>query len=283
MKKILPFICILLLLTSCIFGILYFTALDDEENDLEVQQSTTPLRSTVESGIINSTITTTGNVINDAADIYIENISIDFENKLDSKYFRSTHKIGDVLKKDDILYTYKEKDIQTKYDCKIVNMIISEESVQFNLLNYDKLFIVASIDYDKLNLLNFDTKTIITLTTQDATKTYTGKIINFGYEVKDGKVDVQIHSDEKFLPGTPLEISFEIVHQTESLYILKQMLLMDGDIYYVEVENEDGQRTRREVEIGDFFDEYSNNEKIEYVEIKNGLQLGERLIVDIIE
>ena len=88
MKKILPFICILLLLTSCIFGILYFTALDDEENDLEVQQSTTPLRSTVESGIINSTITTTGNVINDAADIYIENISIDFENKLDSKYFR---------------------------------------------------------------------------------------------------------------------------------------------------------------------------------------------------
>ena len=164
---------------------------------------------------------------------------------------------------------------------------ILENEIVVNLLNAgtelaEKLGF-SFIDYDKLNLLNFDTKTIITLTTQDATKTYTGKIINFGYEVKDGKVDVQIHSDEKFLPGTPLEISFEIVHQTESLYILKQMLLMDGDIYYVEVENEDGQRTRREVEIGDFFDEYSNNEKIEYVEIKHGLQLGERLIVDIIE
>lgn len=283
MRKILPFICILLLLTSCIFGLLYFTSSNDEENILEVQQSTTPLRSTVESGIITSTVTSTGNVIHDASDIYIENISIDFKNKSDSKYFSSTHKIGDILKKDDLLYTYKGKDIKIKYDCKIVNMIISEKSVQFSLLNYDNLFIVASVDYDKLNFLDFDTKTVLTLTTQDTTKTYNGKIINFGYEIKDGKVDVQIHSDEKFLPGTPLKVSFEIVHQTESLYILKQMLLMDGDTYYVEVENEDGQRTRREVEIGDFFDEYSNDEKIEYVEIKHGLQLGERLIVDIIE
>ena len=138
MKKILPFICILLLIISCIFGILYFIEFDDEENILEVQQTTTPLRSTVESGIINSAITSTGNVINDAADIYIENIFIDFENKLDSKYFRTTHKIGDVLKKDDTLYTYKGKGIKAKYDCKIVNMIISEDLVEFNLLNYEK-------------------------------------------------------------------------------------------------------------------------------------------------
>ncbi len=286
MRKILPSICVILLLTSCILGLLYFTSLYDEYDEVnipEIQQNKTSLRSSVESGVITSTITSKGSVISDSPDIYIENISVDFNNKSDSKYFSTACKIGDILKKGDLLYEYKGKKVKTNYDCKIVNMVVSDKSAQLSLLNYDNLFIVTSVDFDKLNLLDFNTKTILKLTTKDETKTYNGKIVNFGYEIKDGKIDVQIRSDEKLLPGTPLEVNFEITHQTESLYILKQMLLMDGNTYYVEVENEEGKRTHREVEIGDFFYEYSDNQKIEYVEIKNGLKLGEHLIVDIIE
>lgn len=254
-----------------------------KDPSLEFQQSTTPLRSSVESGIITSTLTSEGNVIADAPDVYIENIFVDFGHKYNAKYFSTPHQIGVILKKGDLLYTFKGKEVKTAYDCKIVDMVIDDYSANFSLLIYDKLFIVTSVDYDKLNYLDFNTKTELTLNIQGEKERYTGKIINFGYEVKNGKVEVRIHCDEKLLPGTPLNVSFEIVHQTESLYILKQMLLMDGDTYYVEVEDGNGQRTRKEVEIGEFFDNYDNEHKVEYVEIKSGLELGERLIIDIVE
>ena len=118
---------------------------------------------------------------------------------------------------------------------------------------------------------------------QGKDRTFNASVKNIGYEVEDGKINIQIDCNEKLLPGTPVKIKFEIVSQVESLYILKQMLMMDGDTYYVEVEESDGTRIRKDIEIGNFFDEYNDGEKIEYVEIKSGLELGEKLIVDIVE
>jgi hypothetical protein len=45
------------------------------------------------------------------------------------------------------------------------------------------------------------------------------------------------------------------------------MLMMDGNTYYVEVQDNSGERTRRDVELGDFFDVYTK------VKIRNSLKL----------
>ena len=151
------------------------------------------------------------------------------------------------------------------------------------MVNFDKLYIIGKIDIDKLNLLDFNTKTTISVKDGKSERIIGAKIINFGYEVKDGKIDVLIHTDENLFPGTPVKIFFEITHKTESLYILKQMLMKEGDSYYVETEASNGDRVRKDVQIGDFFDEYNDGGKIEYVEILSGLEMGEKLIIDIAE
>ena len=141
----------------------------------------------------------------------------------------------------------------------------------------------TNISLDKLSLLNFDTKTIVSQKLNGAKQSFNAKIDNFGYEVVDNEIAVIITTDEKFLPGTTLEITFEIINEMESLYILKQMLMKDGDVYYVEVENNEGFRQRKDIEIGDFFEIYNGNTDIEYVTVVSGLQEGEKLIIDIIE
>jgi hypothetical protein len=285
MRKLLPFLCIIFLLTSCIFGVLYF--LSSKNNDTEIVEeivvNTTELRSSVESGTITSKLEVDGNVIGDAPDIYIDNITIKFANDSDKSSFKTDYKIGDVLKKTDVLCSTKKKKYKVKGDSKIVDIIKSDESVKFILLNYDKLYIVGKIEIDKLDLLDFDTKTTILVKDGASERKLEAKIINWGYEVEDNKIDVFIHTDENLLPGTPVKIIFEITHKNESLYILKQMLMKEADSYYVEVESSNGERIRKDVHIGNFFEEYNDGEVIEYVEIISGLEVGERLIIDILE
>ncbi len=284
MRKTLPFLCIILLLTSCLFGILYFSSTG---NTQEARTPTpdiyvTPLKSKVYSGVITSTITSTGSVINNYPDLYIENIHVEFGKYPEKNKFLFSHKIGDILSNGDLLYVYDKEEVKATFDCKIVDVVYTDESVQISLLNYERLFILTSIDFEKLALLNYDTKTSVFITIQANTRKFDAKIIYLGYEINDRKVDVHIYTNEKLLPGTPVDVAFEIVHETESLYILKNMLMMDGNTYYVEVQENGGERTRRDVEIGDFFNDYTDGQNSEFVEIKSGLEEGESLIVDMI-
>lgn len=284
MRKTLPFICIIFIITSCLFGILYFSS---PKSTLEARTPTpdiyvSTLSSKVYSGIITSTITSTGFVINNAPDIYIENIHIEHGKYPGRNEFILSHNIGDILNKGDLFYVYDKEEVHAAFDCKIIDVVYTETSIQISLLNYEKLFVVTSLDYENLSLLNYGTKASVMVTSHDTTKYFDANIIYLGYEINNRKVDVHISTNEKLLPGTPVNVAFEIVHETESLYILKSMLMMDGNTYYVEVQDNSGERTRRDVELGDFFDVYTNGQNTEFVEIKNGLTEGECLVVDMI-
>lgn len=283
MRKIIPCVCWLLLMFLVIICILKLSSNDTHENTTdEYYTNTIQLRSTVETGIIKNIIISDGNVVGNSSDLYIENVVVNIENTSETNPFKTEYKIGDVLEKNDVLYSYLNRDVKVEYDCKIVNITTTEKTVEFSLLNYENLFIVSSIDYYELDLIDFDTKVTVSLDIKDTVNTFDAKISNFGYEVIDGKVDIQIHCDEKLLPGTPVKITFESENDVESLYILKQMLMLDGDTYYVEVEDNNGTRVRKNIQIGEFFEEYNDGELIEYVEIKSGLEFGEKLIIDIV-
>ena len=93
MRKLLPFVCIVLLLTSCIFGVLYFLSSEDKPAIVEEPiNKTVELRSSVETGIITSTLAADGNVIGDSPDIYMESISVDFVYNSDKSSFETDYK-----------------------------------------------------------------------------------------------------------------------------------------------------------------------------------------------
>jgi len=287
MRKLLPFICIVLLITSSIFGTLFFLSseelIDPLSEEDEVMENITPLRATVDTGIITSTITREGRVIDDSPETYIDIITVEFRNKSDVNNFKTVYSTGDELNKGDVLYVYWNKELKVASDFKIVDIVIDDTGASFTLLNYDELYIVTEIPLDQLDIFDFDTKTTISLTNRGVVEEYDGKIINFGYEVKEGNVvDILVRSKKKLLPGTMVKVNFEVSRQTDSMYILQQMLKKEGDSYYVEVERSDSSREHKNVEIGDFFDMYNDGEKIEFVEILSGLDAGEKLITDII-
>jgi hypothetical protein len=268
-----------------VFGLLYFLSSEKvyEKDIIEPVVEKTILRSTVESGVVTSTFTSDGSVIGGSPETYIDTISVTFAKSTDVTLFKLHRSLGDVLKKDAVLYTYKGKDYKVKSACKIVDITASGNTIKFALLNYDKLFITTSVNLDTLSMLRYNTKTTLTAKVGGADKDFGGQIQNFGYEVTDGKVDVFINAKKKLLPGTPVKVHFDIVHDAESIYILRQMLMKDGDTYYVEVEEDGGTRMRRDVKIGDFFNLYNDGVPVECVVITEGLSQGEKLIVDIME
>lgn len=281
MRKWLPFICIVLLITTAVFGILYFSAFKSGDNTVAEasSQEEITLRSSVYTGTIESTIVSEGKVLGDSPDVYIESVDVELPNKADVKKLEVKHKNGDILKKGDVLYTYGSEVYKVNNKCKIVDIEYEEKSVHFSLLNFDKLYIIAPVDINKLNMLSLDTKATYTIDIDGEDEVYDADIFNFGYEVNDNKVDVFLNTKQELLPGTDIKVTFSFTKETESLYILKQMLMMDGDQYYVFVENEDGTSERRNVEIGEFFEEYNDGEKVEFVEVLDGVKLGEKLII----
>lgn len=280
MRKWLPFICIVLLITTAVFGILYFTTLKNDDNTVaEASSEGITLRSSVYTGTIESTIVSDGKVLGDSPDVYIESVDVDLPNKDDVKRLEVKYKNGDILKKGDVLYIYRNEAYKVNNKCKIVDIEYEEKSVHFSLLNFDKLYITAPVDINKLNMLSLDTKATYIIDIDGEDEVYDADIFNFGYEVNDNKVDVFLNTKQELLPGTDVKVTFSFTSETESLYILKQMLMMDGDQYYVLVENEDGISERRNIEIGEFFEEYNDGEKIEFVEVLDGVKLGEKLII----
>ncbi|HHZ02212.1 MAG TPA: hypothetical protein GX396_04650 [Tissierellia bacterium] len=110
MRKLLPFFCIALLLTTCIFGVLYFlSSKNNTEIVEEIIDKTTVLRSSVESGIITSKLEVDGNVIGDSPDIYMDSITVEFTVDSDKSSFETDYKIGDILKKDSFLYRFRKR------------------------------------------------------------------------------------------------------------------------------------------------------------------------------
>lgn len=284
MRRVFPFICVLLFISTCTFGILYFSDMEKyEETIVESDTNTSVLRSTVESGVITSTLEIDAQVFSESPDAYLERITVNFLNNHDKSTFKTERKLGDVLKNNDILYSMNNKTTTVNFEGKIVDIIYGDNNVEFYILNFDKLYIVGKIDIDKLDVINNNAKVSIVINQKQKEQEYKAEIKNFGYEVIDNKVDVMVNYEPNLLPGTPAKIKFEITGKNKSLYILSKMLMKEDSNYYVYVEQTNGERIQREIELGESFSEFDGENEIEYVEVLSGLEKDEKLIIDVVE
>jgi len=285
MRKLLAFSIVLLVFGACTGGVIFLvgTSLGSAPQTMDIPVvNTYPLRATVESGIITSTIAAAGAVIAEPQSAYLLTQIVEFQTKEDKATLSVNHKLGDSLGVGQTLYTYKGKKTVVRYNCRIVDIAVDETTAQFVLLNYDALYLTVSVTLKQVALLSVGEPVSLTAVFDGSEHTFPGTIINFGYEVADGKVDVLIRPSARLLPGTPVKATLTVTRTTESMYTLKQMLLQDGGSYYVQIERADGSRLRKDVEIGEFFEGYIDGNPIEYVEIVDGLDVGDTLVVDVV-
>ncbi len=284
--KSITLIVILIILGISILGLVYITSnkkyKDTSANIDDIKSNTTVLRAEIFEGKIDSTYKTKGKVLSNDPDKYIYTISVPVS-KNDS--FQLNKKLGDELKKGDILYSLNGKSYKVESDMKIVEYSEATEEKVINLLDYSKLHIVTEIEYDKVNLIGYDSEIKLSLEKQELAEesSFAGSVYRIGYEVKEnGKVDLLIKPDNKLMPGLEVNIEVKLKSKDLSLYTLKQMIKKEGDKYYCEIETEDGKRQRRDIVIGESFTAYNDGVPVDYVEILKGVKAGEIAITDVL-
>lgn len=163
-------------------------------------------------------------------------IDVTFDKKKSYDSFCLKHKIGQDLKKGDTLYHVGGKEYKSEYNGRIVSQEITKEYAHITIMDYDSLVIAASLDLEKLQQIKIGKKVTIKLQNEKGkNKKIKSKIVGIGSTVEDGKVDIYISNKGKLLLGTKMKVSYTNKKKAKSLYILKKMLINDGDVYYVNV------------------------------------------------
>ncbi|MCI8409282.1 MAG: HlyD family efflux transporter periplasmic adaptor subunit [Lachnospiraceae bacterium] len=275
---------IISIMVVCLVGIVSFTkgsnTNDEFEMPEEVNNNITQIRSQVMSDNITSTVTMDGEVcsgIYGESDKYID-VTFDKKKSYDSFYLK--YKIGQDLKKGDTLYHVGGKEYKSEYNGRIVSQEITKEYAHITIMDYDSIVIAASLDLEKLQQIKIGKKVTIQLQSEKGkNKKIKSKIVGIGSTVEDGKVDIYISNKGKLLLGTKMKVSYTNKKKAKSLYILKKMLINDGDVYYVNVL--EGNKTKSiEVKIGEEFQLEEEGQKIEYIEILEGLSGNETLVLE---
>lgn len=190
------------------------------------------------------------------------------------------YKVGQNFKKGDVLYCVGGKEYKSEYNGRIVSQEITKEYAHITVMDYDSLVIAAPIDLEKLQQIKIGKKVTIRIQNEKGeSKEIKSKIIGIGSNVEDGKLDIYISNKGKLLVGTKMKISYTNKKKTKSLYILKKMLINDGDAYYVNI-LENNTTKSIEVKIGEEFQLEEEGQKLEYIEILEGLSGSETLVLE---
>lgn len=283
-SKYISIVVIIGIMVVCLIGIASFTKESNKNDELEIPEEVsnniTQIRSEVMSDNITSTVTIDGIV---CSGIYGESdkyVDVTFDKKMPYDSFYIKYKVGQNLKKGDTLYCVGGKEYKSEYNGRIVSQEITRDYAHITIMDYDSLVIAASLDLEKLQQVKIGKKVTIKMQNEKGDNKETkGRIIGIGSSVEDGKIDIYINNKEKLLLGTKMKVSYTNKKKTKSLYILKKMLINDGDDYYVNILNNNATKSI-EVEIGEEFQLEEEGEKIEYIEIIEGLSGNETLIVE---
>lgn len=287
--KVIFLVLIISILSVCIYGIFYFNHQSGINNSVEENfdpaSNTTPLRADVYSGTIENILTTGGTVLSDSPDVFLDSIVIKWD-KVENLELKVS--LGDELDRKQELYIYKNKTFYATSAFKLIDIIVDYQSktTKLILLNYEKLYIETSIPVDKLGLLNYDSNVIINFDPDiyNQKPSINGKIHRIGYQVNDqSRVDIKVKTKQRLLPGTRVLLEIELPEKVFALYTLKEMVMKNGDEYYVNIEKKDGNFEKRIVKIGQLFTMFQGDSEIQYVEILEGVVEGEKLITEIVE
>ncbi len=227
------------------------------------------------SGEISHTYECSGRVISDMPEVYIDEITVEDVN--DDNFICTLSK-GESVDSGSVLYSYKGKDVLSENDVKVLDISYSINdnirSVAMKLLDYDKLYIVAQIDADLAGVITYDTPVTVNINGND----YETGIKEIGYEISNGKIDIEVILPVNALPGSDVDLLFVTDTVSAGMYIPADALLIEDDRYFLNIQKDDKLKEieKTEIRIGQYF----TLDDGEYVEILSGVNEGDIALIE---
>ena len=178
---------------------------------------------------------------------------------------------GDEIESGTVLYDKEENLSKVDFNGRIIGVEEVNEITVIRLLNYDALCVSATVEADVLKKLEIGTKAYITINDKD----YEAEVVELGYRVKNGRVDIKCSLPKRMLPGSDVEVKLVTAIRDNVKYVPETAVYSIGNFYYVYLcEGEEIKKTP--VEIGEIL---TDNNGI-YYEITSGISTGDKLSVE---
>lgn len=284
MRKTVLIIVLGILIIGLVFGVVYlvepemFSKKQEETFDFSEGQVEL-VRYPVQKGEIIHTYEVEGQAISESPEIYVEEISL---NGITDSNFKLTKNKGDIINQNECFYKYKGKKKSVDFNGRILDILYeqndNEKSVIIKLLNYDAIDIVANIEMDKIDKIDYKTPVKIVYQGQE----YDTEINTIGYEIIDKQLPISISSPVKMYPGTPVKVIFTLDVQDGGLYVPEEAIYQDGDGYFANIEGE-YETEPVEVVLGQKFSVEEDGTIFRYVEITSGVKEDDVLVVEQID
>ena len=204
-------------------------------------------------------------------------------NGIDSKLFITKAAVGDRLSPKDILYTYKNKGITCGCNCQIINIRRekltgekNKENVYIELLDYDALYISASIPVKELDQFKKNIPVKVIFNNTD----YESSIYYFGFNVENEMLPVKLKLPADFYPGTVVSIVFTTNVVKSGLYVPEKFVFVeDGDYYVYKCKDQQSKESEKtKIKVGITFVETEDDDTVKYVEILSGVNDGDWIV-----
>lgn len=280
-NRIVPIAIVLIVIALCIFGIDNYFA--DASKGVTAKKVENPasfeLNSVVEEGYLENVICFKG-MVEPLNESYIEIIDLDLT---DGSICTSVMYYGKDIVPGDELYILNGRAEKAKSAGKVVDYRLDSNSLHMEVLHYENLCIAAGLNYSYLGQIKPGSQVKIREINELVSKDETDEsVLKIGYEVNENNVQILLSNNSRLLPGTEVNLTYTYQSSEKSMYILKQMLQEDGAGYYVYIDTSDG-RIRKNVTIGKTFTSIYKDTRTEFVEIISGLNVGEKLVIDIVQ
>lgn len=280
-NKLFPMLILLFLVAGCGFGI---KAILESEKTTEKaipieEDNVTELRCQVFAGMMERQVRFDGRVVNHNRDEYVT-FATDNTKKAISEMKCA---VGDEVVSGQVLYTIGGKEYKSSVDGVVVDIMQESTGLAVSILDYNRLYIDVSVDYEYLDRIPVGTELkIIKKNELSEDIVFCEVVSGHAFFVDESTIDVYLTNTKHFLPGMAFEVLYEYTDETDSCYTLKEMLLEDASGFYVFKETDMG-RERQSVVLGREFVRKEDGVETHFVEIISGVKEGDKLIVDIIE
>ncbi|MBE7069148.1 MAG: hypothetical protein E7386_01405 [Ruminococcaceae bacterium] len=204
-------------------------------------------------------------------------------NGISSKLIKIKVAVGDRLSPNDILYTYKNKGKTCGCNCQIINIIRkkitgekNKENVYIELLDYDALYISASIPVKEIDQFKKNIPVKVIYNNTD----YVSSIYYFGFNVDNEMLPVKLKLPIDLYPGTVVSLIFTTNVVKSGLYVPEEFVFAEDGEYYVykcnDQQSEESEKTK--VKVGISFVETEDGDSVKYIEILSGVSDGDWIV-----
>jgi|GEM_PF-3910779 len=217
------------------------------------------------------------NAISGSDDIYLENTLLDYVYR---DNFELVAKVGTEFKSGDVIYNYRGKEYSYDFDGLLVDVSYNKiegnyYDINLTLLNFDNVYLQCYVTTDNRKQISYDSDVEVIVDGE----TIKGKVSYIDYEIKDGKILVQVEVDKIIYPGTAAEVKFITGKSDYSLLIHEVCVYFDGYEYYtyrvLKDENGNEYYEKQNIKVGNLFTQTNDDVTISFYELLSGLEEGD--------